>query len=124
MERFRAHDLKIDSKPDLSPVTEADRAIETYARERIGIERPDHAIIGEEFGVVGDRNATWRWVIDPIDGPRSFVRGNETWATLIALQREGESVVAVASAPAYGHRYSAIRGGGATADGRPIHVSK
>ena len=75
MERFRAHDLKIDAKPDLSPVTEADRAIETYARERLATERPSHAILGEEFGLVGDRGATWRWVIDPIDGTRSFVRG-------------------------------------------------
>ena len=72
MERFRAHDLKIDAKPDLSPVTEADRAIETYARERIGAERPTTPIIGEEFGVVGDRDATWRWVIDPIDGTREL----------------------------------------------------
>jgi histidinol-phosphatase len=124
MERFRAHDLKIDAKPDLSPVTEADRAIERHARERIGAERPDHAIIGEEFGVVGDRNATWRWVIDPIDGTRSFVRGNETWATLIALQRDGESVVAVASAPAMRLRFSATRGGGSFLNGRQIHVSK
>ena len=124
MERFRAHDLKIDSKPDLSPVTEADRAIETYARERIGSERPSHAIIGEEFGVVGDRDATWRWVIDPIDGTRSFVRGNETWATLIALQRDGESVVGVASAPAMRLRFHATLGGGAFLNGRLIHVSK
>jgi len=124
MERFRAHDLRIDAKPDLSPVTEADRAIETYARERIGAEHPDHAIIGEEFGVVGDRGATWRWVIDPIDGTRSFVRGNETWATLIALQRDGESVVGVASAPAMRLRFHATLGGGAFLNGRPIHVSK
>ncbi len=124
MERFRAHDLKIDAKPDLSPVTEADRAIEQHARERIGAERPDHSILGEEFGVVGDRNATWRWVIDPIDGTRSFVRGNETWATLIALQRDGESVVAVASAPAMRLRFSATRGGGSFLNGRQIHVSK
>src|ERR1700688_2614312 len=62
MERFRAHDLKIDSKPDLSPVTEADRAIETYARDRIGVERPDHAIIGEEFGRLRDRGAASRRV--------------------------------------------------------------
>ena len=123
MERFRAHDLKINSKPDLSPVTEADRAIETYARERIGAERPGHAIIGEEFGVVGDREATWRWVIDPIDGTRSFVRGNETWATLIALQRDGVSVVGVASAPAMGLRFHATLGGGAFLNGRRIHVS-
>ena len=124
MERFRAHDLKIDAKPDLSPVTEADRAIETYVRERIGAERPDHSIIGEEFGVAGDRNASWRWVIDPIDGTRSFVRGNETWATLIALQRDGESVVGVASAPAMRLRFHATLGGGAFLNGRRIHVSK
>ncbi len=124
MERFRAHDLKIDAKPDLSPVTEADHAIERYARERIDAERPGHAIIGEEFGAVGDPGATWRWVIDPIDGTRSFVRGNETWATLIALQRDRESVVAVASAPAMRLRFHAIRGGGSFLNGRPIHVSR
>jgi histidinol-phosphatase len=124
MERFRAHDLKIDAKPDLSPVTEADRAIETYIRERVGGERPDHSIIGEEFGVVGDRNATWRWVVDPIDGTRSFVRGNETWATLIALQRDRQTVVAVASAPAMRLRFHATLGGGAFLNGRQIHVSK
>jgi histidinol-phosphatase len=124
MERFRAHDLKIDAKPDLSPVTEADRAIESYIRERVGAERPEHAIIGEEFGVVGDRDATWRWVIDPIDGTRSFVRGNETWATLIALQRDGETVVGVASAPAMRLRFHATLGGGAFLNGRQIHVSK
>jgi histidinol-phosphatase len=124
MERFRAHDLKIDAKPDLSPVTEADRAIETYVRERLGTERPDHAIIGEEFGVLGDRNAVWRWVIDPIDGTRSFVRGNETWATLIALQRDKETVVAVASAPAMRLRFHATRGGGSFLNGHRIHVSK
>ena len=124
MERFRAHDLKIDSKPDLSPVTEADRAIETYARGRIGVAHPDHAIIGEEFGVVGDRGAAWRWVIDPIYGTRSFVRGNETWATLIALQRDGESVVGVASAPAMRLRFHATLGDGAFLNGRRIHVSK
>ena len=124
MERFRAHDLKIDAKPDLSPVTEADRAIETYARDRIGAAHPDHAIIGEEFGVVGDRGATWRWVIDPIDGTRSFVRGNETWATLIALQRDGESVVGVASAPAMRLRFHATLGGGSFLNGRRIHVSE
>ncbi len=124
MERFRAHDLKIDAKPDLSPVTEADRAIETYARDRLATERPSHAILGEEFGLVGDRGATWRWVIDPIDGTRSFVRGNETWATLIAVQRDGESVVGVASAPAMRLRFHATLGGGAFLNGRRIHVSR
>jgi histidinol-phosphatase len=124
MSRFRALDLVVTSKPDLTPVTEADHAVELAVRELVARRRPGHAVVGEEFG--GDVAATdgWRWVVDPIDGTRSFVRGNETWATLIALQHDGRSVAAVASAPAYGHRYSAIRGGGATADGRPIHVSK
>ena len=85
---------------------------------------PLHAILGEEFGLVGDRGATWRWVIDPIDGTRSFVRGNETWATLIALQRDGKSVVGVASAPAMRLRFHATLGGGAFLNGRRIHVSK
>jgi histidinol-phosphatase len=123
MERFRAHDLKVDSKPDLSPVTEADHAIERGFRERILRERPGHALIGEEFGTDGAEGAPWRWVIDPIDGTRSFVRGNETWATLIALQREHQSQVAVASAPAMRLRFNATRGGGAFLNGRRIRVS-
>ena len=124
MGRFRALDLVVTSKPDLTPVTEADHAIERAVRSLVAERRPGHAVVGEEFG--GDMAATagWRWVIDPIDGTRSFVRGNETWATLIALQLNGRSMAAVASAPAFGHRFAALRGGGATADGRPIHVSR
>jgi len=124
MERFRAHDLQIDTKPDMSPVTEADRAIERGVRDRLLRERPGHAVMGEEFGLHGDNDAEWRWVIDPIDGTRSFVRGNETWATLIALQRDGETQVAVASAPALRLRYHATRGDGAYLNGRRIHVSQ
>ena len=124
MERFRAHDLKVDSKPDLSPVTEADRTIEQRVRESVSRERPGHAVMGEEFGLDGDGGATWRWVIDPIDGTRSFVRGNETWATLIALQRDGQTQLAVASAPALRQRYHASRGEGAFLNGRRIHVSQ
>jgi histidinol-phosphatase len=123
MERFRAHDLKVDTKPDMSPVTEADHAIEQGFRERILRERPGHALIGEEFGSDGAGGAAWRWVIDPIDGTRSFVRGNETWATLIALQREHETQVAVASAPAMRLRFTAMRGAGAYLNGRRIRVS-
>src|SRR5438105_9261550 len=67
MERFRAHDLQIDTKPDLSPVTEVDHAIERGVRDRILRERPAHAVMGEEFGLHGDGAAAWRWVIDPID---------------------------------------------------------
>jgi len=124
MERFRAHDLKVDRKPDMSPVSEADRGIEQSFRERVRRERPGHAILGEEFGADAGDGAEWRWVIDPIDGTRSFVRGNETWATLIALQHRGRTQVAVASAPAMRLRFQAVRGEGALLNGRRIHVSE
>ena len=124
MERFRATDLVVTAKPDFSPVTEADHAIERAIRELVAEHRPDHDVVGEELG--GDVEAIegWRWVIDPIDGTRSFVRGYETWGTLIALQLDGDTVVSVASVPAYGQRYTALRGGGASVDGRPLHVSQ
>jgi histidinol-phosphatase len=121
---FRSRTLQVIAKADLSPVTEADRAIERAIWDRVSEVRPGHAVMGEEYGLQGSDGATWRWVIDPIDGTRSFVRGNETWATLIALQRDGANVVAVASMPALGHRYHATRGGGAALNGRPIHVSR
>jgi histidinol-phosphatase len=125
MDRWRAHDLKIDRKPDLSPVTEADHAIETAIRELVRAHRPGHAVIGEEFGLVaGTADDGWRWVVDPIDGTRSYVRGNETWATLIALQHHGATQVAVASAPALRLRFRAARGEGAFVNGRRIHVSE
>ncbi len=124
MARFRAHDLVVTAKPDRSPVTEADHAIELALRELLASRRPAHAVIGEEFG--GDVHARdgWRWVIDPIDGTKSFVRGMETWGTLIALQWDGLTVVAVASTPADGHRHAAVRGGGATVNGETISVSR
>jgi histidinol-phosphatase len=124
MSRFRARDLVVTAKPDMSPVTEADQGIEHAIRELLASRRPAHAIVGEEFG--GDVSARdgWRWVIDPIDGTKSFVRGMETWGTLIALQCGGRSMVAVASTPSDGQRYTAMRGGGASANGRPINVSR
>jgi histidinol-phosphatase len=123
MRYFRSLDLVVNTKPDLTPVTQADHEIERSIRDLVATRRPAHRIVGEEFG--GDVGAVsgWRWVIDPIDGTKSFVRGNETWGTLIALQHEGTSMVAVASTPAFGHRYAAVRGGGATIDGRSVHVS-
>ena len=124
MARFRALDLVVMAKADLSPVTEADRAIEERVRELVGEEREGHRVLGEEFGGDPHDVAGWRWVVDPIDGTRSYARGNETWATLLALQHDGESVVAVASLPAFGSRFAAVRGGGATDNGRPIHVSR
>lgn len=122
MDRWRAHDLRIDRKPDLSPVTEADQAIEHEFRERVQRDRPGHAIIGEEYGRI--EGGDWRWVVDPIDGTRSFVRGNETWATLIALQHAGTTQVAIASAPALRLRFHAVRGQGSYMNGRRIHVSE
>ena len=73
MARFRATDLVVETKPDLTPVSEADRAVEVMIRERLAADRPDDAIVGEEFGAEGDANR--RWIVDPIDGTKSFVRG-------------------------------------------------
>lgn len=124
MARFRARDLIVDKKADFSPVTEADRDVEQRLRTRIAQAFPDHAIVGEEYGVDRKSGTAWQWLIDPIDGTRSYVRGNETWATLIALQRDGHTVVAVASAPALRLRFHATRGDGACLNGRTIHVSR
>ncbi len=122
MAAFRSAGLRVETKPDLSPVTEADRGVERELRARIAAERPGDAVVGEEFGVSGDSDSR-RWYIDPIDGTKNFVRGVPVFATLIGLQRDGEMVVGVCSAPALGARWWASRGGGAFADGRRIHVS-
>jgi histidinol-phosphatase len=121
MGRFRARDLHVETKPDQTPVTEADHAVERLLRDRIAAERPGDAILGEEFGLAGAGRR--RWIIDPIDGTKSFVRGVPAWATLLGLEIDGEVAVGVVSAPALGRRWWARRGGGAFADGVPIHVS-
>lgn len=118
--RFRAADLRIETKPDLSPVTDADRAVERALRERIAAERPGEGVFGEEEG---DGGGTVRWIVDPIDGTRNFTRGLPVWATLIALERDGAVVCGVVSAPALGHRWWGARGEGAWRDGERIHVS-
>jgi histidinol-phosphatase len=120
--RFRAHDLVVETKPDLTPVTEADRAVEEALRERLAQERPDDGILGEEHGELGG-DGTRRWIVDPIDGTRNYSRGVPVWATLIALEQDGQVRLGVVSAPALGHRWWAERGAGAFADGEPIHVS-
>jgi histidinol-phosphatase len=117
MRRFGAADLVVDTKPDLTPVTEADRAVEEALRRRIVADRPGHAVVGEELGDEAAGGGGWRWVIDPIDGTKNYVRGVPVWATLIALQRDGEGVVGVVSAPALGRRWWAARGEGAWAAG-------
>lgn len=120
MQRYRAADLRVDSKTDLTPVTDADRAAERALRERLAVKRPGEAVAGEEFGVE-EGEAVW-W-LDPIDGTRNFARGIPIWATLIALERDGSVEAGVVSAPALGHRWWATRGGGAFLDGEPIRVS-
>lgn len=110
---FRSTDLVVDTKPDLTPVTEADRGVERALRERLAVERPDDGILGEEYGAAG--STVRRWVLDPIDGTKNYVRGVPVWATLIALLVEGEVVVGVVSAPALGRRWWAARGLGAFA---------
>jgi histidinol-phosphatase len=108
--RFRAHDLRVEIKPDLTPVTDADRTVEETLRSVLRRARPRDAVYGEELGRsgVGPRC----WVLDPIDGTKNFVRGVPVWATLIALMMGDEPVVGVASAPLLGRRWWAARGGG------------
>jgi histidinol-phosphatase len=113
--------LAIETKPDLTPVTEADRAVEAELRRLLADERPDDAILGEEEGAVG--SGSRRWLVDPIDGTRNYARGIPIWATLIALEADGVVQLGVVSAPVLGGRWWAERGAGAFASGEPIRVS-
>jgi len=111
MARFKASDLKVTAKPDLTEVTDADTAVEDAIRAMLGRTRPRDAVHGEERDDSG-----WgprRWVIDPIDGTSNFVRGVPVWATLIGLMVGAEVVVGVVSAPALSRRWWAAKGGGA-----------
>jgi len=118
--RFGALDLRIDTKPDLTPVTDADRAVESALREALVRDRPDDSVLGEEFGGTSTFSGR-QWVIDPIDGTKNFVRGVPVWASLIALLHDGVPSVGVVSAPALQRRWWAARGQGAFAafDGAP-----
>jgi histidinol-phosphatase len=122
LRHFRSEHLTTWTKPDLTPVTEADRAVEQALRKCLASERPDHGVLGEEFGALGTERA--RWVIDPIDGTKNYLRGVPVYASLIALERDGDQAVGVCSAPAMGRRWWAVRGDGAFADGRPLRVSR
>jgi histidinol-phosphatase len=119
--RFRALDLQVDTKPDLTPVTETDHAVERAVRERVAVERADEGFVGEESGAHGATDA--RWIVDPIDGTKNYSRGIPIFATLIALERSGQLELGVVSAPALGRRWWAVRGQGAFADGQRIRVS-
>jgi histidinol-phosphatase len=112
LDRFGAVDLRVDTKPDLTPVSDADHAVETGLRATLASGRPDDAILGEEFG--GTTTLTGRqWIIDPIDGTKNFVRGVPVWASLIALLDDGVPQVGVVSAPALHRRWWASAGAGA-----------
>ena len=117
MHYFQSATLAVRTKSDRTPVSEADEAVERMIRERIERERPGDGILGEEFGV--HAGSERRWIIDPIDATKNYVRGIPVFATLIALDGQ----VGVVSAPALGRRWWASRGDGAFCDGRAIHVS-
>ncbi|GHI43052.1 histidinol-phosphatase [Streptomyces violascens] len=115
MDRFKALDLKVETKPDMTPVSEADKAAEEVIRGHLKRARPRDAILGEEYGLEG--TGPRRWVVDPIDGTKNYVRGVPVWATLISLMEAGEHgfqpVVGVVSAPALNRRWWAAKGHGA-----------
>jgi histidinol-phosphatase len=112
LDRFGALDLHVETKPDLTPVTDADKSAEELLRSSLTANRPDDSIFGEEFG--GTPSFSGRqWVLDPIDGTKNFVRGVPVWCTLIALLVDGSPVVGVVSAPAIGRRWWAGEGEGA-----------
>jgi histidinol-phosphatase len=109
--RFRALDLRVETKPDLTPVSDADQATEDSLRNILRRSRPRDAVLGEESGQTG--TGPRRWVIDPIDATKNYVRGVPVWATLIGLMDGDEVVVGVVTAPALGRRWWAAAGGGA-----------
>ena len=109
--RYEAADLVVETKPDLTPVSDADRAVEEALRTMVEARRPSDAVIGEEYGASGSGDR--RWIVDPVDGTKNFVRGTPSWATLIALEVDGVVVVGCVSAPALARRWWAARGEGA-----------
>lgn len=128
LRRFRADDLQIETKPDMTPVTDADKGAEQIIRSMLGQFRARDAIYGEEGGShKGYSNR--RWIIDPIDGTKNYVRGVPVWATLVGLEEDGEIVLGMVSAPALKRRWWAARGLGAFtgkswASAQQIHVSR
>ncbi len=130
MDRFRSLDLRVESKPDLTPVSDADQAVERALRATLGRTRPRDSVLGEEYGATAAAAGPGhrQWVIDPIDGTKNYIRGVPIWATLIALMEGDQPVVGLVSAPALGRRWWAALGHGAfagrhTAAATPIRVS-
>jgi len=129
MRHYQSSSLAVRTKNDKTPVSEADEAVERMIRERIAAERPGDGVVGEEFGTSGA--TARRWILDPIDGTKNYIRGIPVWATLIGLEENGRIVAGVVSAPAMGRRWWAARGEGAfvsahvgpTAETRAIRAS-
>jgi histidinol-phosphatase len=120
---FRMHDLAVEMKPDRSPVTAADRAIEAATREVVRARQPDLGVLGEEDGLEEGVGEEARLIVDPIDGTRNFVRGIPVFATLLAVEQRGTVVAGVISAPALHRRWHAARGAGAFCGERRLRVS-
>jgi histidinol-phosphatase len=120
LSHFR-HDPEVRWKPDATPVTVADLAVEAMMREELARRFPDDAVRGEEGGQVGEAERTW--IVDPIDGTRNYAAGIQIWANLVALRVGHEYVLGLVNAPALGERYAAVRGGGATWNGAPMRAS-
>jgi histidinol-phosphatase len=118
--RFLARAHIVETKPDRTPVTETDLDVERAIRAAVGESRRAESVLGEEFGDDGGED---RWIVDPIDGTTSFLRGVPIWGTLLALERNRIVELALVSAPALGRRWWALKGGGAFVDGEPCHVS-
>ena len=130
LSRFRAQDLRVESKPDLTPVSDADTSVEQALRATLSRARPRDAVLGEEFGSTPGSSGPWnrRWVIDPIDGTKNFVRGVPVWATLIALLEGDQPVAGLVSAPALNRRWWGGVGSGSftgrqRSNATPIRVS-
>jgi histidinol-phosphatase len=122
---FRRTDLVVETKADRTPVSEADRAVEQEIRAVLRTERPDDRVVGEEYGASGEAASRRRWIVDPIDGTKNFVRRIPVWATLLALEVDGGIELGVVSAPALHRRWWAARGRGAwaqTPGGEPARL--
>ncbi|MBV8517954.1 MAG: histidinol-phosphatase [Acidobacteria bacterium] len=122
MASFGSPSLGVRLKSDRSPVSDADEATERMIRERLAHERPHDGVAGEEFGTSGA--AERRWIVDPIDGTKNYVRGVPVFASLLALEERGRVTIGVVSAPALARRWWAAAGEGAFCNGRAIHVSR
>jgi inositol-phosphate phosphatase/L-galactose 1-phosphate phosphatase/histidinol-phosphatase len=120
---FRNPRLTVEAKPDLSPVTEADRAIEEALRAEVASAHPDHGFVGEEFEAINP-DAEHVWVVDPIDGTKAFLAGKPTFGTLIALLREGAPVLGIIDHPALGERWVGAAGHPTMHDGKPVRARR